>query len=208
MSSSASPLQFAPGESPFHCKGMIWLGIQLFIDQFVPGGRPAVLAQLSHEHATFLSELFVAPGWYDLLPINPVADGIAAAMKVDRMEYVRRNAQWAAEQDLAGVYKALLRSATPLGVCHRFASIYAQHYDFGKAQVVKEQSNQVEALASGMPEAVAWWWKRASECYLVPVLRAAGARSPRLTWVSTESDGRANGVPLVRIRSLTTWDAG
>jgi hypothetical protein len=52
------------------------------------------------------------------------------------------------------------------------------------------------------PEAVC---RRASESYMEPVLRAAGAVRPRLIWDSPVPDGERLGMPLVRIPSKTCW---
>jgi hypothetical protein len=104
-----------------------------------------------------------------------------------------------------GVYKAQLLTHSPAALCKRFGSIHSQMYDFGKVQAVREDPNRFESLASAMPEPLAWWWKRASECYVTTVLRAAGAKNPKINWLPHLSDGNVHGVRLVKIPSYTTW---
>ena len=48
-----------------------------------------------------------------------------------------------------------------------------------------------------MPLVFAQSWTRACEAYVVPILVAAGASSPRLTWQPPQPDGEKHGVPLV-----------
>jgi hypothetical protein len=184
---------------------MMWLGIRAFIQAKVTGGLEAVAARLSPPYREFLSQMFVPTAWYDLLPIMAIAEGAAAALSVDKMEYVRRSAVWHAEQDMNGVYKALLLTHSPAALCKRFGSIHSQMYDFGKVQQVREDPNRIESLASGMPEPIAWWWKRASECYVTTVLRSAGAKNPKIAWQLHQSDGTHQNVRLIRIPSFTTW---
>lgn len=197
---------FPPGESPFHAKGILWLGIRAFVEERVPGGVASVADRLDAACRTFFSDMFLASGWYDALPLVPVAKAIASAMRVDIAEYQRASALWHAERDMKGAYAPVLQFDTPEAVCRRFASIYALCYDFGRAEVVKEEPKCIHACASGMPEPMAEWWMRASESYMEPVLRAAGAVRPRLIWDSPIADGERLGMPLVRIPSKTCWD--
>jgi len=103
-------------------------------------------------------------------------------------------------------YAPVLQFDKPEAVCRRFASIYALLYDFGRAEVVKEEPKCIHACAYGMPEPLAEWWMRASESYMEPVLRAAGAFRPRLIWDTPAADGERLGMPLVRVPSRTCWD--
>ncbi len=192
-------------ESPFHAKGMLWMGIRAFMEAKIPGGVAAVSAELSPRIREFLTQMFLPTAFYDLMPILSIAQAAGTVLKVDKLEYVKRSAVWHAEQDMTGVYKAMLAMDSPIAVCRRFGSIHQQIYDFGKAQIVREDTNRVDSLATGIPEPLAWWWKRASEHYVCTVLRGAGAKSPRTVWQANQPDGSREGVPLVRIPSYSAW---
>jgi hypothetical protein len=197
---------FPTGESPFHMKGSLWLGVRQFVEGEVHGGVPEVSRHLEPAQRDFFTQLFLAAGWYDVLPIVPIARAIAQAMNVDTLEYVRRTAAWQAERDLAGVYAPILKTDTPEAVCRRFTSIFGLMYDFGRAEIVREEPRRFHACAYGLPEPIAGWWMRASECYLAPVLDAAGARNPRIVWKIPQADGERDGTRLVRIPSETEWE--
>ena len=196
----------APGKSPFQAKGMLWLGIRGFIEDGVPGGAGAVAAELDEQHRAFFTQMFMAMSWYDLLPINAVADAASRILRTDKLEYVKRSALWQAKRDMAGVYKPLLASDTPETICRRYASIYSQLYDFGSVQLIREGPKSIETRVEGMPDALAWWWKRGSECYLAPVLRAAGASAPKITYSEGKPNGTRAGIQLLQFTSLTTWN--
>jgi hypothetical protein len=198
--------EFAPGNSPFHVKGSVWHGIREYVDERVAGGLGAVSARLDAAHQAFFAGTFTNSGWYDLLPVVRVSQAIARAMGLDIAEYMRVSAMWHAERDMKGAFAPVLRSDAPEAVCRRYASIHALLYDFGRAEVVGEEPRRVHACAYGLPEPIAGWWMRASESYLDPVLRAAGAREPRLAWRPIEADGEQFGVPLVRVASTTSWE--
>ncbi|HVU05191.1 MAG TPA: hypothetical protein VHE30_25760 [Polyangiaceae bacterium] len=196
----------APGQSPFHAKGNLWLGIRDFVEQRVDGGVPAVLKHLAADVAAFFTQELLAVSWYDVLPAVDVAAGIAKAMGVTVQEYQRVSAVWQAERDLNGAYAPVLKRDTPEGVCRRFANIYSLMYDFGRVEILSVEGQSVRACCYGMPEPLAAWWMNASEFYTDYVLFAAGGRNPRLVWDPTISDGERSGVPLVRIPSTTAWD--
>lgn len=196
----------SPGESPFHVRGNLWLGVREFVEARVEGGAKAVTRHLDAKVADFFTQRFLPEGWYDVLPIVAVARAIAAAMGVSVADYQRVSAVWQAERDLSGAYAPVLKVDTPETVCRRFASIYALLYDFGRAEVVSIEGQSVRACAHGMPEPLADWWMRASEYYIDYVLFAAGARNPRLVWGAPEPDGERMGVKLLKIPSVTSWD--
>jgi hypothetical protein len=181
------------------------MGIRGYAQEHVVGGSEQVSASLTPACREFFDQLFVAPGWYDLFPMLEISPAMAARRGVAPNEQVRHTATWHGEQDLKGIYKTMLKQATPIAICRRFSSLYSQLYNFGRAEVTREESNRVESCAYGMPEPLAEWWMRATEAYLQPILIAAGARQPRIIWRALLPDGESHGVPLVRIPSQTAW---
>ena len=200
-----APTRFQPGESPFRAKGTLWLGFSAYADFHVGGGLAALRETLPPALREFFSQAFIAASWYDVMPVVQISQAIASMNLIGHMEQVRRMGVWHGEQDLNGVYKQLLKQSTPQAICRRFASIYSQLYNFGRAEIVAEQENKVEACAYGMPEPLAGWWMKASESYLHPILAAAGARASKMTWLPLQPDGERDGVRLVRCPSQTTW---
>jgi len=164
-----------------------------------------VVARLDAPHAAFFSGTFLAAGWYDILPATRISLAISEAMSVSLAQYQREAAVWQAERDLKGTYAPVLKFDTPEAICRRFTSIHALMYDFGRAEVVREEPRRIHACVHGMPEPLAGWWMRASEAYLDPVLRAAGAKDPHLIWSPMEPDSVYANMPLVRIPSVTAW---
>jgi hypothetical protein len=199
-------IDLAPGTSPFCAKGSLWLGVQAYVDEHVEGGNTAFVRQLRPFLQEFLSQMFLAAAWFDVFPILGVSRALASMNRIPHMEQVRQMGAWHGEKDMNGMYKTLLKQASPQAVCRRFTSIYAQLYNFGRAEIVREESNRVEACAYGMPEPIATWWMNASESYLGPILKAAGAKNGKMNWQPLQPDGWHAGIALVRVPSATTWD--
>jgi hypothetical protein len=150
--------------------------------------------------------MFVAAGWYDILPIVEISRVIGSVMGLDQLEYVRRSAMWHAELDMKGVYKAFGKLPSPEAVCQRFASMHAQFYDFGKVEILETGKNEVKSRLTGMPAILAPWWQTAAEWYIYVILKAAGAKNGRLVFQPSQPVGFQAGVELVSVPSTTNWD--
>src|SRR6185436_14914799 len=122
-------LRHAPGESPFHAKGELWLGIRRFVEERVQGGVPRVARELEPDVAAFFTRELLPAVWYDVLPAVDIASGIARAMGASVLDYHRISAVWQAERDLSGAFAAVIKFDTPEAVCRRFASIHSAMYD-------------------------------------------------------------------------------
>jgi hypothetical protein len=202
--SNAPDAPFAPGLSPFQVKGTLWMGFRGYADEHVVGGAAKLAESLSPVCAEFFMQLFVAPGWYDIFPIVEISRAMAAQRGLTASEQSRQTGCWHGEQDLKGIYKTLLKQATPQAICRRYPSLYSQLYNFGRVEATVEDDS-VKSCVHGMPEAVADWWMPATEGYLQPILVAAGALRAKTTWRALIPDGESHGVRLVRVPSVTTW---
>jgi hypothetical protein len=200
-------IRFAPGDSPFHGKGTVWVGIRGFVEARVDGGVDKVVEALEDPAlGAFFSQMFVTNGWYDIMPIMRISQVIGEVMGVGQMEYVRQSATWHADQDLKGVYKLLGKLPSPIAVCRRFASMSSQMWNFVNIEIVREDACKVESYATGIPQVLAPWWLRAAECYTNVVLKASGAKNGRVLWQRPQPDGSAHGMTLVRVPAVTAWD--
>ena len=68
-------LAFAPGTSPFHVKGTLWLGLRTYVQEHVDGGLDRLSEYLEPSVRSFFSQFFLAAGWFDLFPVLHVTRG-------------------------------------------------------------------------------------------------------------------------------------
>jgi hypothetical protein len=179
----------------------------MFVEEHIPGGADAVGQALGEARMReFFSQMFVAAGWYDILPMVEISQVIGSVMGVDRLEYIRRSAMWHADLDMKGVYKAFAKFPSPEAVCRRFMSVHAQFYDFGKVELLDVGKNQVKSRIIGMPAILLQWWQPAAEWYIFVILKAAGAKNGKLVFQQPEPHGSQAGIDLVTVPSITSWD--
>jgi hypothetical protein len=207
MASSAPA--FAPGESPFHAKGLVFTGARDYYEATVPGGMAALLARIESTGDTpladFLRKPFVAGGWYDTLPILAMSATAARLRQMPHAQLVRENAAWLAERDLRGVYRMVLALMSIEAVATRLSKLSMQYFDFGSAESRKIGDRTVESVRSGIPGPLASWFIFAADGFVPVALRMAGAKTVSIRHGHPRPDGMVQGCPAVQIRFELEW---
>jgi hypothetical protein len=190
----------------FHAKGLVYQGAREFYDLRVPGGAAAVRDALGDaEVAAFFDQRFLAGGWYDVMPILPIAAAAAHVAGVPRADFIRDNARWVADRDLHGIYKLIVSMASAQLIAERLPALSMRYFDFGDADGKMVRDNVFEAHRYGVPAKLAEWMALVTSGFVPVALAQAGAKHVRVRW-GVRQDGSARGVPLVRIRFEVSWD--
>ncbi len=197
---------FAPGESPFLAKGIIFSTAHAFYDQRVPGGMAAVREQIK-DPATlaFLDQRFLTGGWYDLFPVLTLSAAAARACQANAHDLLREGARWQAERDLRGLYRVVLAVASPSAVALRLPALSKQYFNFGEADGTMIADNVLESNRWGIPQPLETWFVTATSGYVPVALGMAGAKNVQIRSESAP-DARAHGVPTVRIKFEIRWE--
>jgi hypothetical protein len=166
----------------------------------------AMLALLPSDAVrNYFQQPFLAASWYDVLPL--VAAGVACARLTGMTQaaFVRHRAQVQAKDDIRGVYKLLLRIASPQMVAMRLVRIIAQYYDYGGTEAEVVRPGLVQAVRTGVPAALAPSFVCVAEPYAEAALTTAGGREVRVKAHAPQPDGSAHGVATVKIRIDLAW---
>lgn len=199
-------MPFAPGQSPYRAKGIVFQGLFGSTDERCPGGVAAVMARiLDPELRAFFEQRFLASSLYDLLPIVPFGQTAALLAGAQYVPYVREGARWQANRDVHGIYRALLKLASPRMVCERLPRITMQYFDFGEATGQFTGDRRYEIGIRGLPRPLAIWLYAAVEGFVPVPLEIAGAKHVILR-TSLEPSGRSHGdLELMNGRTVVTW---
>lgn len=201
-------LPFAPGESPFRAKGNVYKALFDSADMRVPGGRHAVLEDIRREDATlakFYEQPFLAASSYDVLPVIPYGMVGARIAGVSYPEFVRGGAAFTARRDMNGIYKVLLKLASPDAVVKRLPRILIQYFNFGKVEGRSTSPRSYEAIATAIPKPVLLWVANAAQGFIPVVMSAAGARDVDVKLGPPEPDRREHGIMLYRASFEVHW---
>jgi hypothetical protein len=129
--------EFAFGRSPFHAKGVLYLGTQSFFAENVRGGLDALASEIQDEALrAFITQKFLPASLYDVMAVPALVAYEARALRMGHDDYLLHRTRYQAKKDLGGVYAWLLRLASPRLVATRLPRIMLQMFDFAQAEVV------------------------------------------------------------------------
>jgi hypothetical protein len=203
----SSELSFAPGKGPFHVKGTAYLGLLDWNATRVPGGLDAVFSQFGGDAAliAFFRQRFLPSGWYDVGPSTLLTRAASNAAGIPHLALLREQARTQAERDIRGVYRILLKLASPEMVMSRLPIAANRYFDFVRAEVHELRPKCWESIAHGVPEMAQHSYMASTEAFVLRALELAGARALSHRWYSPESEGKVHGVGVVVLRRELSW---
>jgi hypothetical protein len=197
--------------APFRTKGLVFRGAFDFYDGLVPGGAVAVIAHAVTWNPSlpglgrFLSQSFVAGGWYDVLPIVPLSRAAARLGGLTHRRIIRDNAAWMARRDLHGVYKVVLQLASVEMVAMRLPRLSLRYFDFGSSTGAMVGPKQMTSQRIGIPAPLGEWFMHCTEGFVPVALALAGANDVLVKCTSAPGDVRRAGHELVDITVRLSW---
>jgi hypothetical protein len=195
-----------PGSSPFRAKGTTYIGHLQWVAEKYPGGLDAYFDALGFDHGVqaFHKQKFMAPGWYDFVPLACAGYTCARAMKMSFEEFIHYRARYQAELDMRGVYKLLLTVTPNSFTARKLTSIMAQYFDFTTTTVREEQKGHVVAEVSGVPAMFVPWMRACFSGFIEVVLKTGGAKGVRVG-TRDRLEGEAHGYPAAVVAIEISW---
>lgn len=142
----------------------------------------------------------------DELPVHPLIHAEARTCNLPLAVYLRQRSEFQAEQDLAGVYKVLLKLASPEAVLARFPRLATQLLNFAKAELIDQSLEGSRGFVlSGMPAVLASWYMNGLAVYAQHAVKLAGAKNCQVTMLAPEPEGQAHRVDVLRVCFQIQW---
>lgn len=194
-------------ESPFRVKGVLFLGTKSFFEDHVPGGfeklrdtlGPGVLRD-------FMDQRFLSGGLYEVLHVPQLIAAEAAATGQSERMYLRRRTEHQAATDMGGVYKILLKVASPELIIPRLPKVMTQMFNFGEPKVTQTGTREFNLRVDGVPAALGPWLETALEIYVEVALLATGGKSPLVTMQRPIVLPPVQGHPVIALSLIARWD--
>jgi hypothetical protein len=194
------------GDGVFRIKGNVYVGILEFCDARVPGGRAAVLAQVSDvATSAFLKKPLLAASYYDCFPVLTLCEAAAKVAGMPVLAFHQAFSEAQAKRDISGVYKMMLKLATPEMVMHRVPKLATQIFDFVTTTVKELAPGHWLSDIRGVPEAMAPAFQTLSTAFIVAILGHAGAKGIEHRWLPPVVEGEKHGVKLMQLQRELKW---
>lgn len=193
--------------SGFNMKGNAWLGVQEFIQQTVPGGLAAVAAELPAEIQSFIAQQFVPAGWYDILPIEELTRASARAASETHTTYCRNLADFILRRDQRGLYRAILRFASPEMLVRALPMATKRYFDFVKLEVSNVDHRSYRVLVAGVPQLVAMTYITITNVFITRAIEGSGGKNVVCEISAPTSCGTVNAQPVMKFERRLSWSA-
>ena len=193
------------GQNPFGIRGHLYRSATSWLESRA-GGKLAMLeAMPGEDYRRFFSQSFVPSSFYDVFGFLGMNHAGARVLGVTPDAYVRLRTKLQAEADLRGMFRMVLRIASPELAARYLPLLAAQIFDHGRVEVKRLDRRNLQATRHGTPRLLEPWYRLASIEYLSAALAATGARGVRVTAEPAEPSERVHGTETVSLRFLLSW---
>ncbi|HEY3494344.1 MAG TPA: hypothetical protein VGK73_06650 [Polyangiaceae bacterium] len=190
----------------FNVKGLVYRGTQEFYARRLTGGLESLRRQLVDEAIVrFWEQNFSPGGWYDLFPLMAINQAAARVAGLPYTELVKENAAYIAERDINGVYRLLLKLASPELVASKLPRASLQYLDFGEAEGHHVGEKRFHAVQRRVPAAFAPWMTASVQGFAPTALRIVGAKDILITTRSVSQDAPSAENRTVELTHEISW---
>jgi hypothetical protein len=201
----AAPLPCAPGSSPFHLKGLAYRGL-VHSAAATPGGLDALCDTIDDSPLRdFVRQPFLASGWYDLLPIQPITHALAELVRQPFAAVVRLGTIAQARYDALRVFHRMYDGATVEDMPTRIPRFNAQYLDFGRSEVTSIGPKRILSRLHGAPAFTAEWQSVMMAAYTEESARIGGATGMEVTSLPPVAMPSRNGFRIATIGCELRW---
>lgn len=190
----------------FHVKGSAYRGLQEYIASSVAGGIDAVMLRLPEVARAFFAQTFGLSAWYDVLPIEDITRTAATVARLPHELFCHRYAEGMLAADDGGVYRAMLRFATPELLVRALPFTNTRFFDFTRCTVDRVEDRRYRVVISGIPQGIVFTYIHVTSVFVQHAIEGAGAKN----FVARNSAPIPLATPgaqrLVEFERLLSWD--
>jgi hypothetical protein len=193
-------------DSPFRTKGVLYLGTRTYFETQTSRGIEAVAEQLPPGRLQdFIRQQFLAGSQYEVMVVPALIEAEARAMGQPLERYLLHRTRWQADRDIHGVYKLMLKLASPEMVITRLPKVLTQMFNFGAPTVAITERKRAETTIAGIPAALVPWLEVGFRVYCETAVQLAGGRATHWIPIAPSVESPKDGFPMRTLRAAMTW---
>ena len=200
-------LPAAIGAKSFRVKGHVYQKMKANVAAEVEGGVERLLERVEPpEVGEFFRQRFLGGSWYDALPMGPLSHAHARLAGKPLHPFCRERGRIIAQQDVPGIYKALLKLFSPSTLISRLPRVATFYFSFGKASAEQIDPTRARTTLAGLPYSLAPMLAGVVEGFISVALEQSGARNVEVRTIDVCFDGKSvDGIPTAWIRHESSW---
>jgi hypothetical protein len=201
-------LPAAIGTTSFRVKGHVYQKMKENVASTLDGGVERLLERIEQQDIRdFFQQRFLGGSWYDALPMAPLTYAHARLAGEPLHRFTRERGRITAEQDVPGIYKALLRLFSPATRISRLPRGATFYFSFGKAAAEQLEPTRARTTLSQLPYSLAPMLAGVLEGFIAVALEQSGAKGVQVRTLDVCYDGDVvDDVPTAWVRHESTWN--
>lgn len=196
----------APSTSGFHMKGNAYRSLQEYVEAWLPGGNAALAGHLSKPVRAFFEQAFIAGGWYDVLPIDEITRTMARLLGLPHEELCKRFGQATLDRDKGGIYRGLLKLASPDLLVRSLPYTTKRYFDFVSLDVKNVDKRSYRVTVTGIPEPIAVAYVYITTVFIVRAIEGAGGKNVVSRSTAPHVTSTINGISVCSFERHLNWD--
>jgi hypothetical protein len=193
-----------PADAPFMGRGILFSGVIQYIKDKSPGGADAVRERLGRNGAD-IDRMYLAASEYPILPLFRIATAAAAVNRRDIFPYLRERAMAAADADMRGVYKLLLKIASPESTAGQLWKAFNRYFAPCRAEAREVGPGKMDGTLTAIPSCLDGFYVASTEGFVHRAVELAGAKGITFTWSQPTPDTPRAGIATSRIDFDVRW---
>jgi hypothetical protein len=199
------PLPVAPGESPFHIRGLYYDRLVAYIKK--AGKLEGVLDSLDDPRVrAFAEQRFSWTGWFDALPAVPICATFARCINEEFESGLRKHTRRAAVEVIPSAFRFPLLMSGPTALSTAIGHLGATMMDFIELGAEETTSTHSHGWYRGIPRFVAPHTANIVLGFFHALLELRGARTVSARYTDVEKDVGRAGYETVAIRYEFDWE--
>lgn len=188
----------------FHMKGNAWRGIKEYITREI--GLDRINPLLKPETRAFFDQTFIASIWYDVQPVTEVTQVGAQLTKMRHDVFCRAIGTFIYERDMTGIYRAILRFASPELMVKALPLATTRYFDFVKLETTRVGPKAYDVLILGVPSETAATYTNVTSIFIERAITGSGGRNVTAQCTPPTPGPSISGTPTARIVRQLRWE--
>lgn len=188
----------------FNMKGNAWRGITEYLGREV--GMAPIIEQLAPATRTFFDQPFVASVWYDVRPVAELTQAAAQVAGQAHMTLCRAIGTYIYERDMSGIYRAILKFATPDLMVKALPLATTRYFDFVKLETTRVGPKAYDVTLDGIPAETASTYANVTSIFIERAIAGSGGRNVSAQCLDPTPGPGISGTPTSRIVRQLRWE--
>ena len=188
----------------FNMKGNAWRGIQEYVTREI--GLERVMERLRPETRAFFAQTFIASIWYDVRPVTEVTQAAADLIEQPHAALCRAIGTYIYERDMTGIYRAILKFATPDLMVKALPLATTRYFDFVKLETTRVGPKAYDVLIMGVPADNAMTYANVTSIFIERAIAGSGGKNVSARCLAPTPGPAISGLPTARIVRQLRWE--